>query len=66
MLCMSLFGGLEILVEHRKGARGEMSAGELRSETVIGIVLSRALLAELSGRTRTNVVNIALHHSVIK
>ena len=52
MLCLSLFGGLEILVERRKGARGKMlSAGELESETVIGIVSSRALSAELSGKT---------------
>ena len=49
MLCMSLFGGL---VECCKGASGEiLSSGELGSETVIGIVLSRALSAELSGKT---------------
>ena len=48
MLCMSLFGGL---VECCKGPRGEMlSAGELGFETVIGIVLSRALSAKLSGK----------------
>ena len=52
MLCMSLFGGLEILVERHKGVRGEMlSAEELGSETVIGIISSKALAAELSGKT---------------
>ena len=44
MLCKSLSGGREILVERRNGAGGgTLSTGGKGSETVIGIVSSRAL-----------------------